>query len=245
MDDFKPEDDMKADRNDRRAGRSVSLPSVMPIRRSILTMLILMPMKAVRRAGKARREREEEEFEELDAQDEEMLEEQPVERRPRKRKSAGQTGLPPVHHDGCGDSGAAAVDRGIGSALKSPSSSSQQTASGEKSINLSTTSPPACLLPADRLPPQQHLTAGRNGTACCREPDAGQAAAAPQGQQRIEVQGDLNNALTQQQGQLDGAVANSTLPTEPATVAPIRNGANGTAAPRRRPSVRQQRPASG
>ncbi|HBR2275121.1 cell division protein DamX, partial [Klebsiella pneumoniae] len=35
-----------------------------------------------------------------------------------------------------------------------------------------------------------------------------------------------------QQGQLDGAVANSTLPTEPATVAPIRNGANGTAAPR-------------
>ena len=67
-------------------------------------MLILMPMKAVRRAlVKARREREEEEFEEeLDAQDEEMLEEQPVERRPRKRKSAGQTGLPPVHHDGWG-----------------------------------------------------------------------------------------------------------------------------------------------
>jgi DamX protein len=52
----------------------------------------------------------------------------------------------------------------------------------------------------------------------------------PQGQQRIEVQGDLNNALTQQQGQLDGAVANSTLPTEPATVAPIRNGANGSGA---------------
>ncbi|VDA81523.1 Cell division protein DamX [Klebsiella pneumoniae] len=48
----------------------------------------------------------------------------------------------------------------------------------------------------------------------------------------VSVQGDLNNALTQQQGQLDGAVANSTLPTEPATVAPIRNGANGTAAPR-------------
>lgn len=41
----------------------------------------------------------------------------------------------------------------------------------------------------------------------------------------MEVQGDLNNALTQQQGQLDSAVANSTLPTEPATVAPMRNGA--------------------
>jgi DamX protein len=55
-------------------------------------------------------------------------------------------------------------------------------------------------------------------------PTQGQAPAAPQGQQRVEVQGDLNNALTQQQGQIDSAVANSTLPTEPATVAPIRNG---------------------
>ncbi len=65
------------------------------------------------RAGKARREREEEEFEEeLDAQDEEMLEEQPVERRPRKRKKAPAKPASPVHHDGCGDSGSAAVDRG-------------------------------------------------------------------------------------------------------------------------------------
>ncbi len=82
----------------------VGLPSVMPIRRSILTMLILMPMKAVRRAlvrpvASVKREEFEEE---LDAQDEEMLEEQPVERRPRKRKKApAKTGLPPVHHDGC------------------------------------------------------------------------------------------------------------------------------------------------
>ncbi|MFU0853108.1 cell division protein DamX, partial [Kluyvera cryocrescens] len=56
-------------------------------------------------------------------------------------------------------------------------------------------------------------------------PTQGQQAAAPDGQQRVEVQGDLNNALTQQQGQIDNAVVNSTLPTEPATVAPIRNGA--------------------
>ncbi|SQB37023.1 DamX protein [Citrobacter koseri] len=42
----------------------------------------------------------------------------------------------------------------------------------------------------------------------------------------MEVQGDLNNALTQPQGQeqVNNVVANSTLPTEPATVAPIRNG---------------------
>ncbi len=115
MDDFKPEDDMKADRNDRRAGRSRQ-SSERDADPQINFDDVDLDADEGRptRAGKARREREEEEFEEeLDAQDEEMLEEQPVERRPRKRKkSAGQTGLPPVHHDGCGDSGAAAVDRG-------------------------------------------------------------------------------------------------------------------------------------
>ena len=47
----------------------------------------------------------------------------------------------------------------------------------------------------------------------------------------MEVQGDLNNALTQPQNQdqLNNVAVNSTLPTEPATVAPLRNGA---AAPR-------------
>ena len=66
-------------------------------------------------------------------------------------------------------------------------------------------------------------------------PTQGQTTAEPQGQQRVEVQGDLNNALTQQQGQIDSAVANSTLPTEPATVAPLRNGA----APRQATTERQ------
>ena len=109
---------------------------------------------------------------------------------------------------------------GIGSALKSPSSSSQQTASGEKSINLSDDQ--SASMPAAG----QDQTAAANSTSqqdvtvppIAANPTQGQAAVAPQGQQRIEVQGDLNNALTQQQGQLDGA--------------PIRNGANGTAAPR-------------
>lgn len=49
---------------------------------------------------------------------------------------------------------------------------------------------------------------------------------ATDGQQRVEVQGDLNNALTQPQNQqqLNNVAVNSTLPTEPATVAPVRNG---------------------
>lgn len=163
-----------------------------------------------------------------------MLEEQPVERRPRKRKKAPAK---PASRQyimmGVGILVLLLLIVGIGSALKSPSSSSQQTASGEKSINLSddqSTSTPAAGQDqtAANTTTQQDVTV----PPIAANPTQGQAAAEPQGQQRVEVQGDLNNALTQQQGQLDGAVANSTLPTEPATVAPIRNGASGTAAPR-------------
>jgi DamX protein len=236
MDDFKPEDDMKADRNDRRAGRSRQ-SSERDADPQINFDDVDLDADEGRptRAGKARREREEEEFEEeLDAEDEEMLEEQPVERRPRKRKKAPAK---PASRQyimmGVGILVLLLLIVGIGSALKSPSSSSQQTASGEKSINLSddqSTSTPAAGQDqtAANTTPQQDVTV----PPIAANPTQGQAAAEPQGQQRIEVQGDLNNALTQQQGQLDGAVANSTLPTEPATVAPIRNGANGTAAPR-------------
>ena len=172
-----------------------------------------------------------------------MLEEQPVERRPRKRKKAPAK---PASRQyimmGVGILVLLLLIVGIGSALKSPSSSSQQTASGEKSINLSndqSASMPAAgqdQTAAANSTSQQDVTvppiAANPTQGQAAVAPQGQAAVAPQGQQRIEVQGDLNNALTQQQGQLDGAVANSTLPTEPATVAPIRNGANGTAAPR-------------
>ncbi|HHC0970246.1 TPA: cell division protein DamX [Klebsiella pneumoniae] len=253
MDDFKPEDDMKADRNDRRAGRSRQ-SSERDADPQINFDDVDLDADEGRptRAGKARREREEEEFEEeLDAQDEEMLEEQPVERRPRKRKKAPAK---PASRQyimmGVGILVLLLLIVGIGSALKSPSSSSQQTASGEKSINLSddqSASMPAAgqdqtaaanstsqqdvtVPPIAANPTQGQAAVAPQGQAAVAP--QGQAAVAPQGQQRIEVQGDLNNALTQQQGQLDGAVANSTLPTEPATVAPIRNGANGTAAPR-------------
>lgn len=233
MDDFKPEDDMKADRNDRRAGRSRQ-SSERDADPQINFDDVDLDADEGRptRAGKARREREEEEFEEeLDAEDEEMLEEQPVERRPRKRKKAPAK---PASRQyimmGVGILVLLLLIVGIGSALKSPSSPSQQTASGEKSINLSddqSTSTPAAGQDqtAANTTTQQDVTV----PPIAANPTQGQAAAEPQGQQRVEVQGDLNNALTQQQGQLDGAVANSTLPTEPATVAPIRNGA---AAPR-------------
>lgn len=192
MDDFKPEDDMKADRNDRRAGRSRQ-SSERDADPQINFDDVDLDADEGRptRAGKARREREEEEFEEeLDAQDEEMLEEQPVERRPRKRKKAPAK---PASRQyimmGVGILVLLLLIVGIGSALKSPSSSSQQTASGEKSINLSDDQ--SASMPAAG----QDQTAAANSTSqqdvtvppIAANPTQGQAAVAPQGQQRINV----------------------------------------------------------
>ena len=234
MDDFKPEDDMKADLNDRRAGRSRQSSERDADPQINFDDLDLEADEGrPTRANKARRERDEEEYEEDLESEEEVEEEQQVERRPRKRKKAPAK---PASRQyvmmGVGVLVLLLLIVGVGSALKSPSSSNE-SASGEKSVNLSG---------------DQSMTADQNNNAAqpvdqtagntnqqqpqdvslppiASNPTQGQPASEPQGQQRVEVQGDLNNALTQQQGQLDSAVANSTLPTEPATVAPMRNGA--------------------
>ncbi|RNT27329.1 cell division protein DamX [Klebsiella aerogenes] len=234
MDDFKPEDDMKAERNDRRAGRSRQSSERDADPQINFDDLDLEADEGrPTRANKARRERDEEEYEEDLESEEEVEEEQQVERRPRKRKKAPAK---PASRQyvmmGVGVLVLLLLIVGVGSALKSPSSSNE-SASGEKSVNLSG---------------DQSMTADQNNNAAqpvdqtagntnqqqpqdvslppiASNPTQGQPASEPQGQQRVEVQGDLNNALTQQQGQLDSAVANSTLPTEPATVVPMRNGA--------------------
>ena len=234
MDDFKPEDDMKADRNDRRAGRSRQSSERDADPQINFDDLDLEADEGrPTRANKARRERDEEEYEEDLESEEEVEEEQQVERRPRKRKKAPAK---PASRQyvmmGVGVLVLLLLIVGVGSALKSPSSSNE-SASGEKSVNLSGDQS----MPADQnnnaaQPVDQ--TAGNTNQQqpqdvslppIASNPTQGQPASEPQGQQRVEVQGDLNNALTQQQGQLDSAVANSTLPTEPATVAPMRNGA--------------------
>ncbi len=144
---------------------------------------------------------------------------------------------------------------GIGSALKAPStSSSDQTATGEKSIDLAgnatdqangvqpapgTTSaentqqdvslPPISSTPTQGVQPAPGTTSAENTQQdvslppISSTPTQGQIPAATDGQQRVEVQGDLNNALTQPQNQqqLNNVAVNSTLPTEPATVAPL------------------------
>lgn len=158
------------------------------------------------------------------------MDEERVERRPRKRKKAASK---PASRQymmmGVGILVLLLLIIGIGSALKAPStSSSDQAASGEKSIDLAGNATDQ----ANGVQPAPGTTSAENAQQdvslppISSTPTQGQTPAATDGQQRVEVQGDLNNALTQPQNQqqLNNVAVNSTLPTEPATVAPVRNG---------------------
>ncbi|MFP2424137.1 cell division protein DamX [Pseudescherichia vulneris] len=240
MDEFKPEDDLKPDPSDRRAGRSRQSSDRENDQQINFDDVDLdADERRPARTRKARDEREEraerlEEEEYYDPEEDAEAEEQ-VERRPRKRKKmpASKPASRQYIMMGVGILVLLLLIVGIGSALKAPSTSNEQASSDAKSIDLAANGgtsadqangaqPAPGAAPANQTAtnPQQDVSLPPISST----PTQGQDTAAPQGQQRVEVQGDLNNALTQQQGQLDGAVANSTLPTEPATVAPVRNG---------------------
>ncbi|MFP5594536.1 cell division protein DamX [Kluyvera sp. 142486] len=229
MDEFKPEDELKPDPSDRRTGRSRQSsdrdnePQI-----NFDDVDLDADERRPSRSRKAREEAEpEDEYYESDDAEEGDAEEV-VERRPRKRKAAAPR--KPASRQyvmmGLGVVVLLVLIVGIGSALKAPSSN-DQSASSEKSISLSgdanTDQANNAAQPAQQNTPSQQQDVSLPPISTT--PTQGQENAAPDGQQRVEVQGDLNSALTQQQGQIDSAVVNSTLPTEPATVAPIRNGA--------------------
>lgn len=186
------------------------------------------------------------------------MDEQPVERRPRKRKKA--VAAKPASRQyimmGLGVLVLVLLIVGIGSALKAPSThSTEQTASAEKSIDLSGNDASNCANGAQPAPgtTSAEQTAGNTSAGqdislppVSATPTQGQAPVTPEGQQRVEVQGDLNNALTQPQNQeqVNAAVVNSTLPTEPATVAPVHgsNAQQQTAATETKPRHTQTAP---
>ena len=233
MDEFKPEDELKPDPSDRRTGRSRQSserdnePQI-----NFDDVDLDADDRRPSRSRNARDEREEEDYE----SEEDSMDEEPVERRPRKRKKA--VAAKPASRQyimmGLGVLVLLLLIVGIGSALKAPSTNSaDQTASTEKSINLSGNDATDQANGAQPAPgtTSAEQTAGNTTTPqdvslppVSSTPTEGQAPATPEGQQRVEVQGDLNNALTQpqKQGQMNNVVVNSTLPTEPATVAPIR-----------------------
>ncbi len=137
MDEFKPEDELKPDPSDRRTGRSRQSserdnePQI-----NFDDVELDADDRRPSRSRNARDEREEEDYE----SEEDSMDEQPVERRPRKRKKAAAQ--KPASRQyimmGLGVLVLVLLIVGIGSALKAPSTNStEQTASTEKSINLS------------------------------------------------------------------------------------------------------------
>ena len=257
MDEFKPEVELKPDPSDRRTGRSRQSserdnePQI-----NFDDVDLDADDRRPSRSRNARNEREDEEYE----SEEELMDEQPVERRPRKRKKA--VAAKPASRQyimmGLGVLVLVLLIVGIGSALKAPSThSTEQTASAEKSIDLSGNDASNQANGAQPAPgtTSAEQTAGNTSAGqdislppVSATPTQGQAPVTPEGQQRVEVQGDLNNALTQPQNQeqVNAAVVNSTLPTEPATVAPVHgsNAQQQTAAtetkPRQTPTAPRQ-----
>ncbi|EDX7520068.1 cell division protein DamX [Salmonella enterica subsp. enterica serovar 4,[5],12:i:-] len=232
MDEFKPENELKPDPSDRRTGRSRqsserdSEPQI-----NFDDVDLDADDRRPTRTRKARSEEPEVE-EEYESDEDDTVDEERVERRPRKRKKAAHK---PASRQymmmGVGVLVLLLLIIGIGSALKAPStSSSEPSASGEKSIDLSgnaadqanATQPAPGATSAEQ-------TAGNTSQdislpPISSTPTQGQSPVVADGQQRVEVQGDLNNALTQNPEQMNNVAVNSTLPTEPATVAPVRNG---------------------
>ena len=255
MDEFKPEDELKPDPSDRRTGRSRQSserdnePQI-----NFDDVDLDADDRRPSRSRNARNEREDEEFE----SEEELMDEQPVERRQRKRKKA--VAAKPASRQyimmGLGVLVLVLLIVGIGSALKAPSThSTEQTASAEKSIDLSGNDASNQANGAQPAPgtTSAEQTAGNTSAGqdislppVSSTPTQGQAPATPEGQQRVEVQGDLNNALMQPQNQeqVNAAVVNSTLPTEPATVAPVHgsNAQQQTAATETKPRQTQTAP---
>ncbi|ECE8080602.1 cell division protein DamX [Salmonella enterica subsp. enterica serovar Heidelberg] len=232
MDEFKPEDELKPDPSDRRTGRSRQSserdnePQI-----NFDDVDLDADDRRPTRTRKARSEEPEVE-EEYESDEDDTVDEERVERRPRKRKKAAHK---PASRQymmmGVGVLVLLLLIIGIGSALKAPStSSSEPSASGEKSIDLSgnaadqanATQPAPGATSAEQ-------TAGNTSQdislpPISSTPTQGQSPVVADGQQRVEVQGDLNNALTQNPEQMNNVAVNSTLPTEPATVAPVRTG---------------------
>lgn len=232
MDEFKPEDELKPDPSDRRTGRSRQSserdnePQI-----NFDDVDLDADDRRPTRTRKARSEEPEVE-EEYESDEDDTVDEERVERRPRKRKKAAHK---PASRQymmmGVGVLVLLLLIIGIGSALKAPStSSSEPSASGEKSIDLSgnaadqanATQPAPGATSAEQ-------TAGNTSQdislpPISSTPTQGQSPVVADDQRRVEVQGDLNNALTQNPEQMNNVAVNSTLPTEPATVAPVRNG---------------------
>ncbi len=243
MDEFKPEDELKPDPSDRRSGRQRNGASHERDNEPSINVDDVDIDEDDVRPGRRREETTDDEPQREAAR---PTADDDDELRPRRRKAAPARKPASRQHImmGVGILVLLLVIIGIGSALKGPSSDDNGTAGsgGEKNIDLS-----AGGASNGNPQPENNVMASqgddaRNGNPqdislppVSSTPTQSQPQTAQQGQQRVEVQGDLNTALTGDRGQRNqqqvDAAANagsSTLPTQPATVAPMGNGHRGT-----------------
>ena len=234
MDKFKPEDDLIADPDDRQSGRS-RIQDTFDNEPQLNVDEINIDMDD-RRVSKSRRVREEDE--DAYAADDEMA----ADARPsRGRKKAVRQKTPATRQYlmmGTGILVLLLLIFGIGSALKAPSTHTDtagQPSGAEKNIDLSGTTgnnSPTAEEPAVVSQSQDFSIPPISST-----PTQAQNIPQPEGQQRIELQGDLGNSLTQQQSQIENAVTRSTLPMEPATVVSVPGSKTTESRPERKTAV--------
>ncbi len=262
MDEFKPEDELKPDPSDRRRDRSRK-PDEFDNEPQINVDDVDLDADEPR-SSRSRRPRDEEEYEGDDGMKVEAAERRPA----RGRKKAPKQKVPVSRQHlmmGIGILVLLLLIIGIGSALKSPSSdndTANKNPNAEKNIDLSATNDTANQANGAQPQPGEANVANQTANAGQQQqevnlppisstPTDAQVQPTPEGQQRVEVPGDLNNALTQQQDQIDNAASGSTLPTQPATVArmagsgaaamPAQNTAKNEQARQPQPAARPER----
>ncbi|WP_299998627.1 cell division protein DamX [uncultured Cedecea sp.] len=234
MDKFKPEDDLIPDPDDRQPGRSRK-QDAFDNEPQFNVDDINIDMDD-RRVSKSKRVREDDEdaFE----TDEEMA----ADARPsRGRKKAARQKAPATRQYlmiGTGVLVLLLLIFGIGSALKAPSTSSDtasQSPGAEKSIDLSGAD--GNNSPVSESPSAISSSQDISVPPISSTPTQAQNIPQPEGQQRIELQGDLGNSLMQQQNQIENVVTGSTLPMEPATVASVSGSKVTESRPERKTAV--------
>lgn len=279
MDEFKPEDELRPDPDDRRSGRYRK-----PIDQDNEPQLNIDDVdfddEDDGRPSRARQDRQRDEAPELyqAEDDDELHSDEAAVHRPQKHRRATPPKPASRQHImmGIGILVLLLLVIGVGSALKSPAGHNTASADNngaEKSINLASNTSGAngdinqsggaqSTLPVitdnSQMAGQNTSTDNQNQVQPGAQNSSGQdislppvsstptqspdmANANPEPQRRVELQGDLGSALSGQQNAVAvNTVAGSTLPTQPATVAPVNVRDESNVPAHREPAARRE-----
>lgn len=241
MDEFKPEDELKSDPSDR-PGRSRKSVDTEHEPQLNIDDIDLDDDMDDRRRGRGRPKQDEAPDDEWydDSADGSVA--------PRRRAAPSRNASRQRIMMGVGILVLLVLVIGIGAALKSPtdSTTAQNSGGGERNIDLSNNSPePSTPQNDGNSTPASNNEAGQEVSlpAVSDTPtESANSGVAPAQQSRVELQGDLGNALSGQQesggvqladnnAPVDGMSSSSSLPTQPATVASVSGSSNDQSAP--------------